>query len=83
MPAPFIVEIERIKNTQPQTELLAKKRLRNVKNAFALTKSISAKHVAILDDVITTGHTINELARTLSDNGVEKIEIWCCAKTSS
>ncbi|MCF2093284.1 hypothetical protein L1M68_04770 [Coxiella burnetii] len=44
---------------------------------------MSAKHVAILDDVITTGHTINELARTLSDNGVEKIEIWCCAKTSS
>nr|WP_230593277.1 hypothetical protein [Coxiella burnetii] len=26
---------------------------------------------------------MNELARTLSDNGVEKIEIWCCAKTSS
>ncbi|AML49604.1 competence protein ComF [Coxiella burnetii] len=76
-------QIERIKNTQPQTELLAKKRLRNVKNAFTLTKSISAKHVAILDNVITTGHTINELARTLSDNGVEKIEIWCCAKTSS
>lgn len=71
--------IERVKNTKPQTELPAKKRLKNVKNAFSIKTPISAKHIAILDDVMTTGSTVNEMAKLLMANGVEKVEIWCCA----
>ncbi|WP_267256398.1 ComF family protein [Coxiella endosymbiont of Ornithodoros maritimus] len=75
-------QIERIKNTKPQTELLAKKRLRNVKNAFALTKSISQTRSPF--SIMSSQQAIlNALARILSDNGIEKIKIWCCAKTSS
>ena len=70
----------RSKATQPQAETPVKKRAQNVKNAF-IVSPLSAKHVAIVDDVITTGHTVAELARGLRKVGVEKIDIWCCART--
>ena len=71
---------QRIKNTQPQTELPATKRAQNIKNAFAMQSALSAKHIAIVDDVVTTGNTIRELSHLLQKNGAEKIEIWCCAR---
>lgn len=71
----------RIKNTQAQSSLPASKRKHNLKNAFGLSHFISAKHVAILDDVVTTGNTVSEIAFLLRKIGVEKIDIWCCART--
>jgi len=70
----------RDKNTQPQSELPAKKRHQNVKNAFTLKKNFSASHVAIVDDVMTTGSTVKALSNTLKTHGVKHIEIWCCAR---
>ncbi len=70
----------RSKDTQPQSELPAKKRHHNLKNAFALKKSIATKRVAIIDDVMTTGNTLIELSKLLRKNGVEHIEVWCCAR---
>lgn len=72
----------RIKNTVAQSTLSAKKRKGNLRNAFGLTWPLNLKHVAILDDVMTTGSTINEIAGLLKTQGVEKIEAWCCAKVS-
>ena len=71
---------QRTRYTAPQTGLVAKERKRNVKNAFGLTETCQYKHVAILDDVITTGHTVTELARLLRKNGVEEIEVWSVAR---
>lgn len=70
----------RIKNTQAQSTMPAHKRKDNVKNAFALSYSTSAKHVAILDDVMTTGNTVKEISHLLKKVGVEKIDLWCCAR---
>jgi ComF family protein len=70
----------RVKATQSQTELKAEERRRNVKKAFALVKPIHARHVAILDDVMTTGATVNEVAKVLRKAGVERIEVWACAR---
>jgi predicted amidophosphoribosyltransferase len=56
-------------------------RWRNIKNAFHINPLFQAKHVAIVDDVVTTGHTVDELSKALKLIGVEKIDIWCCAKT--
>lgn len=70
----------RIKNTRAQSSLSAAKRKNNVKNAFGLSRTISAKHVVILDDVMTTGNTVSEIAHLLRKVGVEKIEVWCCAR---
>ncbi len=70
----------RVHATQPQSELTSRQRLRNVKKAFAMAKPIKAEHVAILDDVVTTGATVNELAKVLCMAGVKRIDVWACAR---
>lgn len=70
----------RIKNTKPQSSLPVKKRLINVANAFALTHSVNYQHIAILDDVMTTGKTASEIAGLLRKAGVKKVDVWCCAR---
>jgi ComF family protein len=74
--------VRRIRHTQPQTQLAAEARRSNVQGAFAVSRLLQARHVAILDDVITTGSTVNEIARVLRAAGVEEIEVWACARTS-
>lgn len=69
-----------IKNTPHQISLSAKQRHKNIKNAFQLVTTPEAKHIAILDDVITTGATANELAKTLRNAGVSQVDIWVCAR---
>lgn len=71
---------QRTRYTTPQTGLEAKERKRNVKNAFGLIGRCEYRHVAILDDVITTGHTAAELARLLRKNGAGEIEVWSVAR---
>lgn len=71
----------RKKNTQPQTSLAAKERHANIKNAFTLIKqSAKVHHVAIFDDVVTTGHTVNELSKVLVQGGIKRVDVWCCAR---
>jgi len=71
----------RIRSTVAQSTLPAKQRANNVKNAFTALKNPSGHHIALLDDVITTGHTLIELSRPLCDAGVKRIDVWCCART--
>jgi len=72
--------IKRINNTQPQSELPPQERYQNVKNAFRMLKPIPYRHVAIVDDVITTGSTVKALSQVLKQAGVTTIQIWCLAK---
>jgi len=71
----------RIRHTSAQSGLSRSDRLKNLVNAFDLKKPLTSNHVALIDDVITTGQTLRELANLLRKNGVEKIDVWCCAKT--
>jgi len=71
----------RIKHTSAQAMLPAEKRSQNMKNAFFIKQSLAGYHIAVIDDVITTGHTITELSDTLKKAGARKIDIWCVAKT--
>ncbi|WMP18802.1 ComF family protein [Thiothrix lacustris] len=73
--------ITRNKATLPQTELNAKQRQHNLQQAFQLNIPTPYRHIAIFDDVITTGATARELAALLLANGVEHVEIWSCART--
>lgn len=73
--------VRRVRPTAPQSELAAPDRQANVHGAFVVRSDIQAHHVAILDDVVTTGSTVAELARLLKAKGVEKIEVWACART--
>ncbi len=72
----------RIRDTKAQTALSQKERNANVKGAFYLKKTpLLAKHVALIDDVVTTGCTVNEISGLLRTSGVERVDIWCCART--
>lgn len=67
--------------TSPQSSVSEEERRRNMKNAFVVDSRLPAKHVAIVDDVMTTGSTAAELARVLRLAGAERVDVWCCAKT--
>lgn len=71
---------QRIINTSAQATLTALARKENVKNAFLMTEKLPYQHVAVIDDVITTGHTMTEFCRTLKHSGVNVIDVWCCAR---
>lgn len=72
----------RLRPTSAQSLLPAKERHGNVKGAFGVIKSIGAHHIAIIDDVMTTGHTLQEVATELRKSGVETIDVWVLARTS-
>ncbi len=70
----------RSRATTAQAGLNARQRRANLRNAFTVTGKPEANHVVIIDDVITTGHTVGELARTLRRAGVKRIDVWACAR---
>lgn len=72
---------KRIIFTDKQSGLNSRQRQKNIKGAFHFPRAVSAKRVAIVDDVMTTGSTVNELARLLKAQGVEYVEVWVCART--
>lgn len=72
---------QRNKATPFQSGLSAKQRKQNLRNAFSIKKPHNYKHIAIFDDVVTTGTTVNELAKLLKQSGVEIIEVWAIART--
>lgn len=73
---------QRIRPTQPQSGLKIARRHSNVKGAFRLAHPPRVQHVAIIDDIITTGNTINEIARLLQAQGVTHIEAWSVARAT-
>jgi len=72
--------VQRRLHTQPQSELSGDSRRRNMRHAFQLKASAPYRHVAIIDDVLTTGSTVNELAGVLRQAGVENIQVWAIAR---
>lgn len=72
--------VERFRETKEQAGLPRSKRRRNVKHAFRLIRPLPAARIAIIDDVVTTGSTVEELARVLRLAGAEHIEVWAVAR---
>lgn len=70
----------RLRATARQMELPPDKRARNVRDAFALRAEPPA-HVALVDDVLTTGATVSELARLLKRHGCERVDVWCACRS--
>lgn len=70
----------RVRDTPAQSGLEAPARRRNVRGAFAVDARVGGRRVALVDDVVTTGHTVAELARVLVVAGAERVEVWCLAR---
>lgn len=74
--------VKRVKHTHTQRGLSATIRRQNLKNAFKidLSNSFPYKRVALVDDVITTGSTLNEIAKLLRSLDVQEIQVWGLAR---
>ncbi len=72
--------LKRVRASVPQTALPAKQRLKNPKGAFAPRRAPRGRFVAIVDDVMTTGATVNEAARVLRKAGAVRVEVWVAAR---
>jgi len=77
-----LTDCSRVRATNPQFNLSVNERTGNIKNAFEVLRDIDAKHVAIVDDVMTTGSTVAEFARILKFAGVETVDVWACARAT-
>lgn len=77
--------LRRVRDTPSQTSLGVGARALNVRDAFALDTNYSARlfevdHVAIVDDVMTTGSTLREARATLLASGVRRVDAWAVAR---
>lgn len=75
--------LQRLVDTPPQQQLDAATRRRNLRQAFALspTARVEDRHLALVDDVLTTGATAEALARLLKRAGAARVDVYCMART--
>ncbi|SUT96485.1 phosphoribosyltransferase family protein [Actinobacillus lignieresii] len=72
--------LKRIHNTKSQRELTAVQRRYNLKGAFYYQPIFPYRRVAIIDDVVTTGSTLNAICSELLKQGVTEIQVWTLAR---
>ncbi|WP_248763752.1 ComF family protein [Pseudomonas sp. 13-2922] len=77
--------LQRVQDTIAQQELDARARRRNLLKAFALAPGakVEGLHLALVDDVLTTGATAESLARLLMKAGARRVDVYCLARTPS
>jgi len=73
--------IVRTRNNPPQAGLTAEARRGNVHGAFAVQGDLHDTHIAVVDDVLTTGSTASEIVRCLRHAGSLRVEVWTIART--
>jgi ComF family protein len=73
--------VSRTRESAPQASLPWKERARNVRNAFHCDADLDGKSIAVVDDVLTTGATLNELALVLKRQGAGRVSGWIAART--
>lgn len=67
--------LRRIRRTKPQVSLSREQRLTNLKGAFSALPTVEGKSILLVDDVVTTGGTARECARTLREAGAVRVSI--------
>ena len=72
----------RIKNTKMQAQLKFNQREKNVKRAFSVDETFNKTHIILIDDVMTSGNTLNECAKTLKKAGAYDIKVLVFARKS-
>lgn len=77
----YIAGIRRQRATSAQAQLPANKRHANLRRAFCVSRDLTGLNIAIIDDVITTGATVNALARELTLAGASSVQAWAVARS--
>ncbi|MDH3635208.1 MAG: ComF family protein [Gammaproteobacteria bacterium] len=72
--------LTRLRATPGQSGLSATQRANNVRQAFAYAPKRVYRHVALVDDIVTTGSTASEITKTLHRAGVDFVEVWALAR---
>jgi ComF family protein len=72
---------ERIKLSAPQASLPLKQRVKNMKGAFVCNGRFDGRKVLLIDDVMTTGASLNALAKSVKSAGASHVECWIVART--
>jgi ComF family protein len=72
--------VMRVRETREQAALDKRERRKTIRGAFEVVRALPATHIAIVDDVMTTGSTVNELARVLKKAGARRVEVWAVAR---
>lgn len=72
---------QRVKFTPPQASLPLKERTKNIRGAFKCQQDLRGLNIAIVDDVMTTGASLDELAKTLKQAGAAHVVCWVIART--
>jgi ComF family protein len=70
----------RLRNTPAQADLAWRERVKNVRNAFHCTTDFSGKRIILVDDVMTTGASLDECARTLKLHGAAQVSVLVLAR---
>ena len=75
IPADLMVSrsLKRVRATRPQVGLTPDERRQNLRDAFACRSNVAGKKILLVDDVITTGHTVGECAKTLKNAGALEV----------
>ena len=78
---PILGNVRRIRSTPFQSGLSARERAKNLRSAFAVSGGLSREHILIVDDVITTGATVRQLARVVKKAGANKVSALAIARS--
>lgn len=73
--------IARTRSTLAQHQLGARRRRGNLRGAFRVDITVAGRHMVIVDDVVTTGSTVAEIARLLKKQGAATVQVWCLCRT--
>ena len=74
--------ISKVKNNNTQSKLNKEERAENVKNVYKITnnKEIIDKNILLIDDIFTTGATLNECSKMLKQASAKKVDVLTIAK---
>jgi ComF family protein len=77
-----ITALQRTRHTEPQTQLSGSERQKNIRGAFEVRRPevVAEKHILLVDDVFTTGSTVQECAKVLLRAGAQQVDVLTLAR---